>query len=204
MPTPAMTPSPRETPERVLDVAQRLVQTRGFNGFSYADIATEIGITTAALHYHFPTKAELGRVLIERYGAAFATALASIDASGADDARKLQSYGQVYVDVMAAGRMCPCGMLAAEFDSLPEAMQIALRSFFDMNEAWLESVLDHGRQAGDLTFKGTPSDAARLFTASLEGALLLARPYRDSARLRRAARQAVEALAVRTVKGRGR
>ncbi len=69
-----------DTADRILDLAERLVQTRGFNGFSYADIASELGVTKASLHYHFPTKAELGRRLISRYGEEFARALADIDA----------------------------------------------------------------------------------------------------------------------------
>ena len=60
-----------DTSQRILDTAERLVQTRGFNGFSYADIATTLGVTKASLHYHFPAKAELGHRLIERYEKTF-------------------------------------------------------------------------------------------------------------------------------------
>src|ERR1700682_1229989 len=56
-----------DTSQRILDIAERLVQTRGFNGFSYADIAGTLHVTKASLHYHFPAKADLGRRLIERY-----------------------------------------------------------------------------------------------------------------------------------------
>src|SRR4030081_1468236 len=56
-----------DTASKVLDVAERLVQVNGFNGFSYADAASELGITKAALHYHFAGKAELGEALITRY-----------------------------------------------------------------------------------------------------------------------------------------
>jgi TetR/AcrR family transcriptional repressor of nem operon len=59
-------PMPASTAERTLDVAERLLQVRGFNGFSYADIAAELGVTKASLHYHFPSKAELGDALIAR------------------------------------------------------------------------------------------------------------------------------------------
>jgi AcrR family transcriptional regulator len=48
-------------------IAERLVQTRGYNGFSYADVAAELNISKASLHYHFPGKAELGEALIRRY-----------------------------------------------------------------------------------------------------------------------------------------
>ena len=68
-----------KTAARILDVAERLVQVRGFNGFSYADIAAELHVTRASLHYHFASKAELGEPLIVRYAARFATALARID-----------------------------------------------------------------------------------------------------------------------------
>ena len=67
------------TATRILDVAERLAQVRGFNGFSYADIAAEVGITKAALHYHFASKADLGKALISRYAARFGEALAAIE-----------------------------------------------------------------------------------------------------------------------------
>jgi AcrR family transcriptional regulator len=57
----------KDTAQRILDIATQLVQTRGFNGFSYADVAAQLQVTKASLHYHFASKAELGRRLIERY-----------------------------------------------------------------------------------------------------------------------------------------
>ena len=64
-------PERTDTAVRILDVAERLVQVHGFNGFSYADIAADLQITKAALHYHFPGKAELGEALIVRYAERF-------------------------------------------------------------------------------------------------------------------------------------
>jgi TetR/AcrR family transcriptional repressor of nem operon len=72
-----------DTATRILDVAERLVQRRGFNGFSYADVAAELGITTASLHYHYAGKADLGQALIDRYAARFMAALADLDAPDA-------------------------------------------------------------------------------------------------------------------------
>ena len=70
-----------DTATQILDVAERLVQVRGFNGFSYADVAAELKITKAALHYHFAGKAELGEALVVRYAARFAEALAGVEAA---------------------------------------------------------------------------------------------------------------------------
>src|SRR2546423_12723395 len=101
---------PAGTAARILDVAERLVQSRGFNGFSYADVASELGVTKASLHYHFPGKAELGESLISRYAARFAAALAAIDEARADAPTKLEAYAQLYADVLGGERMCLCGM----------------------------------------------------------------------------------------------
>jgi TetR/AcrR family transcriptional repressor of nem operon len=176
----------------VLDEAERLVQTRGFNGFSYADVSAEVGITTASLHYHFPSKADLGRALVERYTAGFQAALAAIGAREARAAARLEGYARLYGDVLAADRMCLCGMLAAEYETLPGPVQKAIRGFFDANEVWLSNVLERGRADGDISFAGGPRDAARQWTSTLEGAMLLARPYRDVSRLTSVARRMID------------
>src|SRR4051812_11881227 len=119
------------TSQRILDVAERLVQTRGFNGFSYADIAEALHVTKASLHYHFPAKADLGSELIERYERNFLAALARIDAAHASPREKLRHYAAIYEEVLRAGRMCLCGMLAAEYGTLPENMRTEMRHFFD-------------------------------------------------------------------------
>jgi TetR/AcrR family transcriptional repressor of nem operon len=177
----------RETPQRILDIASRLVQTRGFNGFSYADIAAELAVTKASLHYHFPSKAELGRHLIDRYAGAFATALEGIGAGDADEFDKLQRYTQLYATVLREHRMCLCGMLAAESATLPEPMREALKHFFEFNERWLASVLERGRRKGRLRFAGSPIDAARMLVGALEGAMMLAHSLADATRFKAAA-----------------
>jgi TetR/AcrR family transcriptional repressor of nem operon len=172
------------TATRILDVAEELVQARGFNGFSYADIAVKVGISKAALHYHFPGKADLGLALITRYAGRFTESLASIDRAGAAPADRLAEYAGLYDQVLRRSRMCLCGMLAAEYQTLPTPMQEAVTSFFDTNESWLEKVLEDGRQDASLRLAGTAREAARMIIACLEGAVLVARPSGDPDRLR--------------------
>jgi TetR/AcrR family transcriptional regulator, transcriptional repressor for nem operon len=176
-----------DTATRILDIGERLVQVRGFNGFSYADVASELDMTTAALHYHFPGKAELGRALIERYTQRFLDALADIDARIPEAPDKLDAYAALYAGVLRGQRMCLCGMLAAEYQTLPDPMRDAVIAFIDANEAWVERVLSDGRQAGSIALSGPASDAARLIVSGLEGAMLVARPYGDLARFDTAA-----------------
>jgi len=185
---------PGGTADQILDIAERLVQTRGFNGFSYADISGEVGITKASLHYHFRTKAELGCRLIERYSGAFRSALSAIEASDIDAPGKLARYVRLYADVLRDERMCLCGMLAAEHATLPTAMQDELRRFFDMNEEWLSGVVEQGREAGTLRFDGPAREVAQLLLGSLEGAMLVARSYDDVARFELSAGRLLDEL----------
>jgi TetR/AcrR family transcriptional repressor of nem operon len=174
---------PTGTAAAILDVAERLVQRRGFSGFSYADVAAELGITTASLHYHFPGKAELGESLITRYADRFAESLAQIDARAAPAADKLAVYCGVYRAVLAEHRMCLCGVLAAEYETLPDPMRRAVVAFFDHNRAWLATLLEGGRASGGLRVVGTSEQAACSIIAALEGAMLVSRPYGSTALL---------------------
>jgi TetR/AcrR family transcriptional repressor of nem operon len=183
-----------DTAARILDAAERLVQLRGFNGFSYADVAAELSITKASLHYHFPSKAALGEALITRYGERFGGALATIDAGPIQARAKLLAYADVYASVLEGQRMCLCGMLAAEYQTLPDAMQRAVIAFFDQNEAWLARVLAQGKRRGDLRFTGSARELARAMLSALEGALLTARPYSDPARFQTTARRLIATL----------
>jgi TetR/AcrR family transcriptional repressor of nem operon len=190
-------PEPHRTvaAERILDTAEKLAQTCGFNGFSYADIAVQLGVTKASLHYHFPTKAELGRALIARYRANFGMELETIDRRGGSAPRKLRRYVALYHQVMRLDRMCLCGMFAAEYATLPPAMQEELRLFFDVNERWLGGVLNEGRQAQEITFKDPPLERARVLLGTLEGAMLIARTYGDEGRFRSVAKHLLADLA---------
>ena len=184
-----------ETAERILDSAERLVQKRGYNGFSYADVAAELGVTKASLHYHFPGKAELGEALVERYAARFAEALDEIDARGGDASAKLAAYARIYANVLREKRMCLCGMLAADYDTLPEAMREAVLRFFDDNEAWLTDVFEQGQAERSLRLDGSAAEAAQTLVGGLEGALLIARPYGEVARFEAAATRLLTSLA---------
>ena len=143
-PTPA---APSSVKQRILDVAEALAQKRGFNGFSYADIA-----------------------------------------------EKLRRYVALYDSVMRNDRMCLCGMLAAEFATLPRPMQDALRVFFDANEVWLAAVLEQGAKDGTLVFRGPAKQRACMILGALEGAMLVARAYGDGPRFLAAAEHVLDDL----------
>ncbi len=182
------------TAERILDIAERLVQTRGFSNFSYADIAKELGITTASLHYHYRGKAELGQALITRYSERFTEALERIDRDTPDAREKLERYASLYAGVLEGERMCMCGILAAEYQTLPTSMRGSVIRFFDDNQRWLAGVLVDGQRDNTLSFIGSTDEVAQTILSTLEGAMLVARPYGDLARFHSTARQLLAGL----------
>jgi TetR/AcrR family transcriptional repressor of nem operon len=186
---------PANTRSRILDEGERLVQIRGFNGFSYADVAAELALTKASLHYHFPSKAELGEALIARYAERFAQALAAIDANVTLAPAKLDAYASLYAEVLREDRMCLCGMLAAEYQTLSDPIRDAVVAFLDDNEAWLALVLEDGRKDGSLHFHNTAPETARSIVSGLEGAMLVARTYGATERFETAAAQLLAGLA---------
>jgi TetR/AcrR family transcriptional repressor of nem operon len=162
------------TADRILDIAERLVQRRGFNAFSYADVATAVGIRKASLHYHFATKADLGQALVARYRQTFLEALRGIEEGTEDAGKRLERYAALYGAVLRKKRMCMCGMLATDAATLPKAMRDSVAGFFAENVAWLTGVLEQGRTRGELAFEGTSASMAGFFVSALEGAMLVA------------------------------
>lgn len=165
------------TADNILDVAQDLLQTRGYNGISYQDIADAVGIRKASIHYHFATKAALGAALVKRYRARWNTFLQEIDRSTGDDAwARLDRYLDPFRQTVQAGdRACLCGVLGAEFGSLSRPVQSQVREFFKENERWLTRLLVEGRRTGQFHFGGDAASEAGVFFACLEGTLLVAR-----------------------------
>lgn len=187
-------PPRHDRSQQILDVAQDLIQTRGFNAFSYADIARSLKLTKASLHYHYPSKTDLGHSLIQRYERRFLRALEDIDARGGTMTDRLYGFVAIFAEELSASHMCLCGMLAAEFETLPRPMQAALEHYFEVTEAWLTAVLEQGRRQGEFGFDDPAREVAQFVISSLEGAMILARSHGVQDRFHAAARQLMVGL----------
>ncbi len=185
------------TAGRILDIAERLVQTRGFNGFSYADISAELRIRNASVHYHFPSKSDLGKRLVGRYRENFMGALEGLERESGDARRRLRRYVGLWTAVLRdRDRMCLCGMMAADIAILPKPVRGEIKRFFDANEAWLVRVMEEGRKAKTLRLATTPEIEARLLTMGLEGAMLVARSYGEPRRFEEIADRLLTGLGI--------
>jgi TetR/AcrR family transcriptional repressor of nem operon len=168
------------TASRILDIAEGLVQTRGYEAFSYADIAAVLNIRKASIHYHFASKADLTQALATRYRTAFAARLSELEEEYPDPTRRLMRYVRLFQDALHEGdHMCLYGMLASDATTLPEAVREEVNRFFADQEVWLTRLLLEGRQAGEFQFEGKPEVAAAALLAGLEGAMLVARAKRS-------------------------
>lgn len=184
-----------DTRTALLDVAQALAQTRGLNAFSFQDLAKAVGIRPASVHHHFPTKADLGRELMQRYRKDFAASLERIVKRDVDPRGRLEKFATLFVRTLRSGnRLCLCGMLASEFVTLPAAVKKEVRIFYDETEAWLAGVLADGREVGVLRFDDPPARIATTFLSTLEGAMIAARTFDDETRLTRAAEWLIASL----------
>lgn len=163
--------------ERILDSAERRAQVLGFNGFSYADVAGELGVTPASIHYHFPSKVDLGVRLIERYTERFQDALSDIEVSTTSACGQLQKYAALYESVLEGNRLCLCGMMAAEMETLAVPIRERLSAFFSVNENWLTGVVERGLRSGQIDAVGEARVIAAAITGTLEGAMIVARAH---------------------------
>lgn len=187
----------RGTCDDILDVAERLVQVLGFNGFSYADIAGELTLTNAAIHYHFPSKEDLGARLVDRYAQRFFAALDQLTGAALTADAQLTCYLRLHEEVVAGGRMCLCGMMIAELETLPKSITDRLMGFSERNEAWLAHTIEAGRARGELSFDDDPRRIALSIVATLQGAMVMAKTGGGVRYFKAAAETVVDALCPR-------
>lgn len=162
-----------ETADKILDVAEKAARLGGYHAFSFRDIAAEIGIKSASVHYHFPTKEALGAALAQRYTERFLEGLG--DPTAAPPSDRLNDYTNAYAKALKTdGLMCLCGMFGAEVQKLPEEVARQTREFFLRNLRWLEAVF----MSTGIDDASAQQSATRMI-ATLEGALILARTLED-------------------------
>ena len=160
----------------ILNLAESLLQDKGFNGFSYAHIAAELGVKNAAIHYHFPSKEELSIAVIQRYRERFKLWINNSRIKNLSYEKKLDWFLSIYTDMRAdKGKVCLIGSMEAEFNSIPEALQEEVKALHKEMLKWFETTLDEGREAGVFQFNGESANKSALIGSSLQGALQMAR-----------------------------
>jgi TetR/AcrR family transcriptional repressor of nem operon len=131
-----------DTRDQIMATARAVAQAHGYNGLSFRELAKAVGVKSASIHYYFPTKGDLGAALARRYREEAMTLLDGYLAEHLDPASCLAKYTDAFRMALARdNRMCLCGIMAAEYDDLPEAVKVEVKAFADDNVTWLSKVL---------------------------------------------------------------
>lgn len=162
--------------DAILAAARRTAQAHGYSGLNFRDLADEVGIKAASIHYHFPSKADLGAAVARRYWEDTAADLESMLAETCDPIRCLHQYPGIFRKSLESdNRMCLCSFMAAEYDDLPEPVKKEVQTFADVNVAWLSKILS----ATTLVRAEESEGRARAIFAAIAGAQLIARSRSD-------------------------
>ena len=168
-----------EKAEEIMDVAERLARTGGYGAFSFRDIAQAVGIKSASVHYHFPTKEDLGEALVRRYTDNFLAALGDAADPGQSTDAKIARFVDAFRKAMRDDRlMCLCGLFGAEISVLPDRVASQTRDFYQRSRDWLAEALSDDPQYRD---EDARARAALALIARLQGAMIMARSLGDDA-----------------------
>jgi TetR/AcrR family transcriptional repressor of nem operon len=183
--------------QKILEVAESLIQARGYNAFSYRDIAEIVGIKTSSIHYYFPTKVDMAKAVVKEHAENLMNIL---DEVGKDPKRSWEQKFDTFFELIfnttyfADRKMCLGGMLASDVLTLPDDIQEEVRIFFKRMENWLQQLLLLGKKQQRISLIKNGREEVLMILSILEGALLLARLYHDDKRLMVALKQIKERL----------
>lgn len=146
-----------DTVNAIMDAAERRIRMAGYGGFSFRDVAADVGVKSASVHYHFPTKDGLVAAVARRYNDRIIAAVEREREGGADAVR---AWHSVFRKALAGG-MCLCGALGIASGDLSSESLAEVRRFFEIA---MDSLMEGGL---------TRERAAQVL-AILEGAILMA------------------------------
>lgn len=166
------------TKDKIVELGQEFIQLFGYHSFKYQQIASALNIKNAAIHYYFPSKAELGVAAIQRDQAEFRQLIKSVENSSATE--KAEALLSVYQDYQQnTKKLCIAGVCGSDYQDIPEIMQRATKQHLTNLITWLTSVFQEGLAAGEFRFSGRAEDLAAHWASSLIGSLQVARIIPD-------------------------
>jgi TetR/AcrR family transcriptional repressor of nem operon len=185
----------RNTKAEIIEAATVIAQTKGFQAFTYQDLADKLKIRKASIHYYFPTKADLGVDILESTGIWFDGWCQDFEEKKLPPLKKIEAYFNFFHFISGEGsRICPCGAFSILWPILPGKLQRALRKLTVAQIKWLKATLQEGRVSGDIVKMGTPGEQAQIILASLQGGLQTSRTQGDQLHFREITRHLLNLL----------
>lgn len=164
-----------DTRDMLLDAAERGIRLRGYHAVSFRELAEELGIKSASVHYYFRQKEDLGTALVARYRDSFFNALEADVGRLVSSSERVRAFANAYRKALVGSdAICLCGMLGAESAGLPDPVAKAVSAFFEANIDWLVDALPDDLALSDRRAR------ARHIVATLQGAMMLASTLDDA------------------------
>lgn len=162
--------------ESILKYAEQLLLSKGYNGFSFMDIANKIGIRKASLHYYFPTKEDLAVHIVKKYRDLFQRWRDRVSDKNTTD--KVSSFFSLYHSLYRKhNQICPIGMLLAEYSTIPILLREEVKLLHEEEKDWMISILKSGIINKEISDNVNPQLYTDLVTGYLSGAIKFWRIY---------------------------
>jgi AcrR family transcriptional regulator len=163
------------TREKIIELGESLIRTKGYNAFSYQDISSELGIKNAAIHYYFPSKENLGTSIVKTNIQRFEEMTGNMKSRGFDEWSQLETFIKIYTKSHREQKRCIVGSLGPDIYSLSDATVAELKRMSEIIIHWLSDTLATGKQKGIFSFEEDPQIKALLILSSLVASLQLAK-----------------------------
>ena len=161
------------TREKILELGETLIRTKGYNAFSYQDISSELGIKNAAVHYYFPSKENLGTSIVKTNIQRFDEMVDNLNSRKYDEWKQLETFIKIYVKSHRENKKCLVGSLSPDYNTLNDTTKVELKRMIEMILKWLTELLDKGRNKHIFAFNDNPDSKALSVFSSLVASLQL-------------------------------
>jgi TetR/AcrR family transcriptional regulator, transcriptional repressor for nem operon len=163
------------TREKIMELGEHFILTKGYNAFSYQDISSELGIKNAAVHYYFPSKENLGTGIVKTNMQRFDEMVENMNSLKFNEWQQMETFMKIYVKSNREQKLCIMGALGPDINSLSESTKTELKKVTGHILLWLTELLRAGREKGFFAYKGEPRDRALLILTNMIAGLQLAR-----------------------------
>ena len=161
------------TRDKIIHLGDLLIKDKGYNAFSFTDISRELGIKNAAIHYYFPSKADLAIQVIRHHISALEAQQKATE--GKTPLERLKEFMGIYVSLKDENRICLVGSLASDLHGIDESIGNELKYLSEKILAWVSAILQDGKALGQFHFMQSPRTKALMIITNMLASLQLTR-----------------------------
>lgn len=178
-----------QTREMILERCAQLFSKQGYFGSSLADIMHETGLEKGGIYNHFDSKEQLA---LESFDYAFSLLQQRMRLAlegkthAVERLYAILSYFQSLLEKPVIVGGCPILNTAIEADDAQPALRERALHAMDSLSSTIERIVTKGMQRQELRSEIDVAACATVFIATLEGAVMMSKLYRDTVHMQRA------------------